>query len=70
MTHPLDKSAADLAADLAARKIGALELTEAAIARIEERDPALNAVVVRDFDRARDAAIAADTAIARGQTGA
>ena len=39
MTHPLDKSATDLAADLAARRIGALELTEAAIARIEERDP-------------------------------
>lgn len=69
MTHPLDKSATDLAADLAARRIGALELTEAAIARIDERDPALNAVVVRDFDRARDAAMAADAAIARGKTG-
>ncbi len=69
MTHPLDKSATDLAADLAARRIGALELTEAAIARIEERDPALNAVVVRDFDRARDAARGADAAIARGETG-
>ncbi|WGM39365.1 amidase family protein [Caulobacter sp. NIBR1757] len=69
MTHPLDKSATDLAADLAARRIGALELTEAAIARIEERDPPLNAVVVRDFDRARDAAMAADAAIARGKTG-
>ncbi|MDO9337426.1 MAG: amidase family protein [Caulobacter sp.] len=68
MTHPLDKSATALAADLAARRIGALELTEAAIARIEARDPALNAVVVRDFDRARDAAQAADAAIARGET--
>ncbi|RYF94808.1 MAG: amidase [Caulobacteraceae bacterium] len=68
MTHPLDKSATALASDLAARRIGALELTEAAIARIEARDPALNAVVVRDFDRARDAAQAADAAIARGET--
>jgi amidase len=68
MTHPLDKSATALAADLAARRIGALELTEAAIARIEERDPALNAVVVRDFDRARDAALAAEAAIGRGET--
>ena len=69
MTHPLDQSATALAADLAARRIGALELTEAAIARIEERDADLNAVVVRDFDRARDAALAADAAIARGETG-
>ncbi|MCE3289547.1 MAG: amidase [Caulobacter sp.] len=67
MSHPLDQSATALAADLAARRIGALELTEAAIARIEERDADLNAVVVRDFDRARDAAIAADAAIGRGQ---
>ncbi len=69
MTHPLDKSATAIAADLAAGRIGALELTEAAIARIEERDPTLNAVVVRDFDRARDAALAAEAAIARGETG-
>lgn len=69
MTHPLDRSAKALAADLAARRIGALELTEAAIARIEDRDADLNAVVVRDFDRARDAAVAADAAIGRGETG-
>lgn len=68
MSHPLDRSAKALAADLAARRIGALELTEAAIARIEERDGELNAVVVRDFDRARDAAVAADAAIGRGET--
>jgi amidase len=34
------------------------ELVEAAIARIEQLDPALNALVFRDFDRARDAAAA------------
>ncbi|MBL8772867.1 MAG: hypothetical protein JNK30_15910 [Phenylobacterium sp.] len=63
----LDRTAGELADLLAARKIGALELMDAAIARIEDRDRALNAVVVRDFDRARDAAKAADAALARGE---
>jgi amidase len=63
----LDASASDLVAALAARRIGALELTEEAIARIEARDGPINAVVVRDFDRARDAARAADAALARGE---
>lgn len=40
--------------------ISALEATEAAIARIEAIDGAINAVVVRDFDRARAAAKAVD----------
>lgn len=63
----LDQTAGDLVDALAARKVGALELTDAAIARIEDRDRAINAVVVRDFDRARDAARAADAALARGE---
>jgi amidase len=63
----LDASATDLVEALAARRVSALELTDAAIARIETRDKAVNAVVVRDFDRARDAARAADAALARGE---
>jgi len=63
----LDQSAGALVAALAARQVGALELAEAAIARIEARDGAINAVVVRDFDRAREAARAADAALARGE---
>jgi amidase len=63
----LDGTASELVAALAARKVSALELTDAAIARIEVRDKAINAVVVRDFDRARDAAKAADAALARGE---
>ena len=65
----LDSSATELVAALAARRIGALELTEEAIGRIEARDGPINAVVVRDFDRARDAARAADAALARGERG-
>jgi amidase len=60
-------TAGDLVAALAARKVGALELTDAMIARIERLDGPINAVVVRDFDQARDAAKAADAALARGE---
>ena len=60
----------DLVAALRARKISALELTDRAIARIETVDRRVNAVVVRDFERAREAAKAADIALSRGETGA
>jgi amidase len=56
-----------LRAALQARDVGAEELAEAAIARIERLDGAINAVVVRDFERARATARAADTAIRAGQ---
>lgn len=63
----LDQTAGQIVEALATRKVGALELTDAAIARIEDRDRAINAVVVRDFDRARASARAADAALARGE---
>jgi amidase len=66
----LDQSASELVAAVAARKVSALELTDQAIARIEARDGPINAVVVRDFDRARTQAKAADAALARGERGA
>jgi amidase len=65
----LDASAVALVEALAARRVSALELADATIARIETRDGPINAVVVRDFDRARDAARAADAALARGERG-
>jgi amidase len=52
---------------LADREVGALELCNAAIDRIEAGDHDIHAVVVRDFDRAREQARAADAAIARGE---
>jgi hypothetical protein len=55
-----------LAQGLQERKISSSELVEHTIARIQELDKHLNAVVVRDFDRAREAAKAADAARARG----
>ena len=52
---------------LQARKVSSSELVEHMIARIEALDQRLNAVVVRDFQRAREAAKAADAALARGE---
>lgn len=59
-------SAGELAAAVRRRAVGALELTDAAIARIEARDGPINAVVVRDFDRAREQARTVDERVARG----
>src|SRR5580765_3147996 len=59
-------SIAELTNALQSRRMSALELLEHVIARIEALDPRVNAVVVRDFDRARTTAKAADAALARG----
>jgi amidase len=60
-------TAGGLAEALANRRIGAVELFEAAVAAIEAKDGPINAVVVRDFDRAREAAKAADVGLTRGE---
>jgi amidase len=60
-------SVTDLRAALRSREVSALELVDQAIARIEALDGRFNAVVVRDFDRARVTAKEADAAIARGE---
>jgi amidase len=61
------RTAGELAQALAHRQISSRELVDGAIARIEAVDPKINSVVVRDFDRARAAADAADAALARGE---
>ncbi len=53
-------SATELTSALRSGAVGSLELTEAFISRIETHDGELNAVVVRDFERARQAARRAD----------
>jgi len=60
-------SVVELAAALRSRKLSASELLEHTVARVEALDQRFNAVVVRDFDRARDTAKAADAALARGE---
>lgn len=60
-----------LVAALRARQISSRELLDDLLARVEQRNPALNAVVALDVDRAREAAAAADDATAAGSaTGA
>ena len=66
-TAPIYRNAVDLIQALVARQISSRELVDAAITRIEVLDPKINAVVVRDFDRARLAADAADAALGRGE---
>jgi amidase len=63
-------SAAQLAEAVAARRVSAVELCDAAIERIERLDVEINAVVVRDFARARIQAQACDDAVKRGDRGA
>src|ERR1700679_1127583 len=67
---PLDYASAtagSMAKALAARQVSAVELCDEAVRVIEAKDGPINAVVVRDFDRAREAAKAADAALARGE---
>ncbi|MGA7985352.1 MAG: amidase family protein, partial [Burkholderiales bacterium] len=61
------RSARELARALKAKKVSALELAQDAIARIERIDGKINAICVRDFSRALEAARAADAAIAKGE---
>jgi len=61
-------TATELSEALAAEKVSAVELAQDAIARIERHDGKINAICVRDFERGLEAARAADTARARGET--
>lgn len=61
------QSAAALARAVQRREIGARELLEHFIARVELHNPKINAVVARDFEAARARAAAADEALARGE---
>jgi amidase len=60
-------TAGELARRIRARETSSREATEMYIDRIERLDGAINAVVVRDFERARAAADAADKALADGK---
>jgi amidase len=60
------KTTWQLVAALQDREVSAADLAEQSIARIQARDGEVNAVVVRDFARAREAAASADAALARG----
>jgi amidase len=63
----MERGAIATATAIAAGETSARAECDAAIARIEARDGPINAVVVRDFERARAAADAADAALAQGE---
>ncbi len=66
MSEPCDLSAVEARRLIGARRLSPVELTESCIARIAAVNPAVNAVVAPDFDRARSAARAAEAAVMRG----
>lgn len=61
-------TASELMAVMDSREASSVELTQAAIARIERYDDQINALCVRDFQGAIAAAKDADSARARGET--
>ncbi len=67
MTDIAFESATALAGRVASREIGCRELLDHFIARAERFNPAINAIVVTDVERARAAADAADARLARGE---
>jgi amidase len=61
------ESALHIAAQLRRRELSAVECLEYFRARVERLNPALNAIVVVDWERAHEAARRADQALAEGQ---
>src|ERR1700719_4345859 len=59
-------SATRLAGEIRDRRIGCLELLDFFVARAEQYNPALSAIVAWQVDRARERARAADAVLARG----
>ena len=67
MTELAFQSALQLGAAIRNKSISAAEMLDYFLARVEKFNPALNAIVVEDFDRARERAIKADKALARDE---
>ena len=67
MTEPCDLSATEARALIGSKRLSPVELTQSCIRRIEEVDPAVNAMVARDFPGALAAARAAETQVMRGE---
>jgi amidase len=63
------RSAVDLASAIANREVSPVEVMEATIQRVEEREPSLNAIVFRGFEEAMESAESAEDAISRGEPG-
>lgn len=66
MTEPCDLTAVEARRLIGGKRLAPTELLESCIIRIEAVDHAVNAMVARDFERARATARAADDAVVRG----
>src|SRR5687768_8068649 len=62
-----DKSACELRALVGSKVVSPVQLFEACVQRINAVDPAVNAIVALDLDRARKAATEAEAAVMRGE---
>jgi len=67
VSEPCDLTATQARTLIGAKKLSPVELTESCIRRIEAVDPAVNAMVARDFAGARTAARAAESQVMRGE---
>jgi amidase len=67
MSEMAFQSALQLGAAIRNKSISAVEMLDYFIARVERFNPDLNAIVVEDFDRARELAKAADKALQRDE---
>ena len=67
MTELCTRTAAELAGALRRKEVSSLELLDAYLGRIDRLDPAINAVVTLDADRARRTAAAYDAAAVRDE---
>jgi amidase len=68
MTEPCDLPAVTARALIGERKLSPVELMDSCIRRIEEIDPAVNAVIARSFDIARATAQESEAAVMRGDS--
>ena len=66
MTEPCDLSAVEARRLIGRKALSPVELTDSCIARIEAVDGAVNAMVTRCIERAREEAKAAEKAVSRG----
>ena len=67
MTDLAFQTASQWVAEILSRRIGCLKLLEFYLARVARFNPSLNAIIAMRADQARERALAADTALARGE---
>ena len=62
------RSAVELVGAVASREVSPVEVMEATLRRVDEREPSLNAIVHKGFDEAMDSARSAEQALGKGES--